>query len=267
MARIRSIKPEFFTSDQLVECSTNARLLFVGLWVFADDCGRHALNAKKLKMEVFPGDNFTESDINDMICQLWSVDLITVYVCCEGELCIAVTGWHHQKIDRPQPPKFPDPLECETIDYSTNARRMLDEYSENARRPFVSDRRDRRDTSSANGNTLAPVKQEPKTAKRTRTVTDCSPEFEAFWKSYPDRNGAKVGKLAAWQEWQRIDSGFYRAIVDSLPRYRASLGNLSPRDASRFLRDRLWLDLAGFNPDSDIRTADEIISETEGLTT
>ena len=31
MARIRSIKPEFWVSEQVAECSTSARLTFVGL--------------------------------------------------------------------------------------------------------------------------------------------------------------------------------------------------------------------------------------------
>lgn len=31
MARIRSIKPEFWVSEQIGECSTNARLTFIGL--------------------------------------------------------------------------------------------------------------------------------------------------------------------------------------------------------------------------------------------
>ena len=104
MARIRSIKPEFFTSDQLAECSTNARLLFVATWVFADDKGRHVFSPKRLKMEAFPADNFTTGDIETMLNQLWGVGLITVYE-NNGRKYFSVNGWAHQKIDRPQPEK------------------------------------------------------------------------------------------------------------------------------------------------------------------
>ena len=128
MARIRSIKPEFFTSGQLVECSTNARLLFVGTWVFADDKGRHKLNYKTLKMEVFPGDPFTAGDVESMFRELWAVDLVSVYE-VKGNRFFVVNGWHHQKIDRPQEPRCPSPCEGSAIPYSTNDRRTIDEHS------------------------------------------------------------------------------------------------------------------------------------------
>jgi len=41
MARIRTIKPEFWVSEQVGECSPNARLLFIGMWNFCDDRGVH----------------------------------------------------------------------------------------------------------------------------------------------------------------------------------------------------------------------------------
>lgn len=34
MARIRTIKPEFWTSEQVMGCAPLARLLFIGLWNF-----------------------------------------------------------------------------------------------------------------------------------------------------------------------------------------------------------------------------------------
>lgn len=139
MARIRSIKPEFFTSDQLVECSTNARLLFVGMWVFCDDCGRHAVSMKKLKLEVFPGDSFSDDQICGWFNELWRARLIEVYKSKSGVLFFVVSGWHHQKIDRPQPARFPSPNECEPIEYCDDIRRQFDERSTNDRRPFVSD--------------------------------------------------------------------------------------------------------------------------------
>jgi len=34
MARIRTIKPEFWTAEQVMELSRDARLLFIGMWNF-----------------------------------------------------------------------------------------------------------------------------------------------------------------------------------------------------------------------------------------
>ena len=40
MARIRTIKPEFWASEQVMDCKPVTRLLFIGLWNFVDDFGR-----------------------------------------------------------------------------------------------------------------------------------------------------------------------------------------------------------------------------------
>ncbi|GGE36230.1 hypothetical protein GCM10007276_12130 [Agaricicola taiwanensis] len=116
MARIRSIKPEFWSNEQVMECSTNARLLFVGLWNFVDDHGRHPLSPIQIKALVFPGDNFSASDIREMLDELERNGLLRYYT-VENKQYFLVTGWHHQKIDRRQKPKFPAPNdECSSND-------------------------------------------------------------------------------------------------------------------------------------------------------
>lgn len=122
MARIRSIKPEFWTSEQLAECSTTARLLFVGIWTFSDDAGIHPNSMKRLKMEIFPADDFSSDDIAAMVAELLRNRLLEKYE-VDGESYLMVTGWgKHQKIDRPT---FRHPLPED----STTPRRHLDEPS------------------------------------------------------------------------------------------------------------------------------------------
>jgi hypothetical protein len=130
MSRIRSIKPEFWASVQIVECSTNARLLFIGMWNFCDDLGRHNFSPKQLKLEVFPADDFTADDIRRMLDELSTNGLIIVYAYEDKEF-LQVTGWHHQKIDRQQPARFRGPFD----EGSTIIRGTLDERS----RPIRSD--------------------------------------------------------------------------------------------------------------------------------
>lgn len=131
MARIRSIKPEFWTSDQVVECSTNARLLFIGLWNFCDDVGRHTFSVKQIKGLVFPCDDFTYEDVSGWLGELVKNRLIGLYT-VEGKQYLLVTGWHHQKIDKPQQPKFPAP--------SPNVPLSFDYHSANGRGAFETDR-------------------------------------------------------------------------------------------------------------------------------
>lgn len=63
MARIRSIKPEFWSSEQVMECSVTARLMFIGMWNFADDLGRIPLSVKSIKAKVFPSDEMASEII------------------------------------------------------------------------------------------------------------------------------------------------------------------------------------------------------------
>lgn len=100
MARIRSIKPEFWTAEQVMECSPLARLAFIGLWNFCDDAGIHPASPKTLKAEVFPSDDITSTHVADMVKELVTHGLLEEYE-VDGRQFWAVTGWHHQKIDQP----------------------------------------------------------------------------------------------------------------------------------------------------------------------
>jgi len=108
MARIRTIKPEFWTSEQVMECSANARLLFIGLWNFCDDVGRMAMSPKRIKAQILPSDDVTSSDVLGMLQELSANGLIRFYT-VDGKDYLAVTGWQHQRIDKPQKPLTPDP--------------------------------------------------------------------------------------------------------------------------------------------------------------
>ena len=54
MARIRTIKPEFWTDEDLSEVSEAACLLAIGLLNYADDEGYFNANPKLVKAAVFP---------------------------------------------------------------------------------------------------------------------------------------------------------------------------------------------------------------------
>ena len=56
MARIRSIKPEFWDSPGTAKASLRARLLFIAMWNWADDWGVGDANPKRLLGFAFPSD-------------------------------------------------------------------------------------------------------------------------------------------------------------------------------------------------------------------
>lgn len=100
MARIRTVKPEFWTSEQIAECSPSTRLLFIGMWTFCDDHGIHPASLKTIKMEVFPSDDIPTDEIACMIRELESNGLIRTYTVDNKDYWL-VLGWKHQKIDKP----------------------------------------------------------------------------------------------------------------------------------------------------------------------
>lgn len=124
MGRIRTIKPEFWTAEQVVELSPIARLLFVGLWNFCDDGGRHPASPKTLKMEVFPGDDFTTEQVSGWISEAINQRLVLDYE-VDGRRYWQVTGWHHQRIDKPSY-RYPKPKFAEQ---SSNGSGMVVEQS------------------------------------------------------------------------------------------------------------------------------------------
>lgn len=124
MARIRSIKPEIWTSEQFVELSPITRLLFIGMWNFCDDRGIHPASFKSLKMQIFPGDDdITISQIEKSINEIMAQGLIIEYTEDSRKYWI-VTGWHHQKIDRPNN-KYLSSIK----DISTIIRRSFDDQT------------------------------------------------------------------------------------------------------------------------------------------
>jgi hypothetical protein len=102
------------------------------MWSFCDDRGVHPASVMRLKMEVFPADDFSKNQMQNMIDELMQVGLVSEFEEF-GRSYFCVTGWHHQKIDRPTY-RYPAPPgeNCRPKEFdesSTTTRRALDEPS------------------------------------------------------------------------------------------------------------------------------------------
>ena len=67
MARTRNLKPGFFKNEDLAMLAPLTRLLFAGLWCWADRDGRLEDRPKRLKAEILPYD---DCDVDEMLRQL-----------------------------------------------------------------------------------------------------------------------------------------------------------------------------------------------------
>lgn len=104
MARIRTVKPELWTDEKVVECSIPARLLFIGMFNFADDNGNLVNSPKRIKMQIFPADVI---DCEPLIKELITHGVLMEYSVNDVSY-LNVKGFNkHQKINRPSKTNIP----------------------------------------------------------------------------------------------------------------------------------------------------------------
>ncbi|WP_051070006.1 hypothetical protein [Actinopolyspora halophila] len=130
MARIRTIKPDFFRSRTIEQLTLEQRLTFIGLWTHCDDEGRAEYDPRLLKADVWPLSDRTAADVADDVRALTESSLITHYRVADREY-IQVNGWReHQKINRPTPSKLPPPENAHEPDVTSDDSDSLSTHGE-----------------------------------------------------------------------------------------------------------------------------------------
>lgn len=85
MARIRTIKPEFWEDEKIGKLPIPCRLFFIGCWNFADDFGVIKNNPVLLKSQIFPYDeNLRVSEIKKWIDALVDARML-IPIILDGE--------------------------------------------------------------------------------------------------------------------------------------------------------------------------------------
>lgn len=101
MARIRSIKPKFWDDTKIGRISRDARLLYIGMWNFADDIGVVIGDSIWLKSKIFPYDQIQIQQFEKWMNEL----VINGFICLlsyRGERFIYLpTFTRHQVINKP----------------------------------------------------------------------------------------------------------------------------------------------------------------------
>lgn len=109
--RIRTIKPEFFSSEKVAALSFPARILYEGLWCFGDDHGRGLSNVKLLKAYIFPlDDEVSVEDVTLWYKEIESQGMIHTYI-AGGEGYYHVVDWagNQAASHRRSKPMYPAP--------------------------------------------------------------------------------------------------------------------------------------------------------------
>jgi hypothetical protein len=110
--RIRSIKPEFWRSDDIASLNWEARLFFIGLWSYVDDNGVGIDRLASIAADLFSGDlerdpPETFARVSRGLQELSEAGRISRYT-VDGKAYLEITNWSkHQRIDKPNKPRFP----------------------------------------------------------------------------------------------------------------------------------------------------------------
>ena len=110
--RIRSIKPEFWRSEDITALSWDQRLLFIGLWSYVDDNGVGLDKLSAIAADLFAGD--LEADAPETFARVsrgleqLAVSNRIVRYSVDGKAYVEIVNWdRHQRIDKPNKPRFP----------------------------------------------------------------------------------------------------------------------------------------------------------------
>lgn len=94
MARIRTIKPGFFTHEGLADLDPLHRLLFIGLWTEADREGRMEDRPRRLKATLLPYD---DCDVDAMLNDLVSTGFVRRYQVSSMKYILIPSFLEHQR--------------------------------------------------------------------------------------------------------------------------------------------------------------------------
>lgn len=111
MPRIRTIKPEFWTSEIVAGWHPETRLTFIGLWTLADDNGVGLANERLIASQLYPLDDPQEASVrvHRALTEASNKGQIVLYEAA-GKRLYYCTGWdEHQRINRPSTSRFPRP--------------------------------------------------------------------------------------------------------------------------------------------------------------
>ena len=110
MARIRTVKPEFWDSPGTARASLRARLFFIALWNWADDYGKGTASAKALIGFAFPNDDdITESDYPSLASELHSAYEVVFYEVDGRPYFFIPKFTKHQRTEKKAASRIPDP--------------------------------------------------------------------------------------------------------------------------------------------------------------
>jgi len=198
MARIRTIKPEFWEDEKVARLPFPCRLFYIATWNLADDNGVFRANPTMLKARIFPFDDHLRLEI----VKYWLKDLeearMIVPISHENESYYVIrTFKSHQKIDkRYGKPLIEDKVLKKLLDKAlTDEEKVLNEAQRELPDKTATDK---------NGKFIPPTIEEVTTYCKHRNNTIDPSKFIDFYtaKGWMMGNNRMIDWKAALRTWE-----------------------------------------------------------------
>ena len=116
MARARIITPDFWLDEELAKTSERTRLIYIGLWNFADCNGIIENNTEKIRVQIFP---YQKIDIKKNLDELIKLKKIIPYMIEKKDYFWIKNFRKYQKLKNPYY-KYPIPPSSILQQYPTD---------------------------------------------------------------------------------------------------------------------------------------------------
>jgi hypothetical protein len=203
VARIRTIKPEFFLDDELASHGFGVRLLFIGLWTLADCAGRQEDRPIRIKAQLFP---YEEMDVDAGLRALARTGQIKRYT-VGGRGYLEVSNFlKHQRLSGKEAQvesPLPGPMEADANPSGSDKETPGSE----GEATDVQEGKGREKKGKEDGEVKRRILS--LTALRTQEAQEAFARVWAIWPvKRPDGHHAKGNKIPAERAFQKIlDSG------------------------------------------------------------
>jgi len=218
MARIRTIKPEFWRDDDLSEVSPEAALLAIGLLNVADDEGFFNANHKLIEADIFPLRELSRT-VTVLMQELESIGYIVLYSSKTNRKYGHVVNFKtHQVINKPKPSKIKD-LCSDVCSYRSDTVQL----------PVG---KEQGKEQGKEGNIV--VSDDNDEIEQARTYT-----FNEFYTAYP----VKKSKKAAIKAWNTMEDKDQILAVDRLGHFITTVPQgINFPHPSTYLNQSRWTD-------------------------
>lgn len=216
MPRIRTLKPEFFTSEDIVSLSPLARLFFQACWCESDREGRMTWKPGTMKLRYFPAD---KCDIEKIADEVVSAGLVVVY---------EVEGKRYAHIPTFKRHQYVNPKESASV--------LPEPTPQNLTRDDASLTRDDASNLDLTGvlfpSSIPIIKEAPKNSEN---------KFSEWWAVYPRREGKADAQKAYEKAIKRADHETLMAGAKRVADNPPAEAKFIPMPATWLNGDR-WLD-------------------------